>query len=331
MEDGESREAIKYLFRPLDVFNYNEMKLFIHGDENNDPTSIAYNDPETGEFSSEVFFRFGTDTNNYYEYRQPVGNGWNEISIKFDELTAIKQLARDSLSQVVKISVPGKPGHFYQIKGNPTLTSVQFLTVGIVNLDTVFNPGPLSGEVWVNELRVIGAEDTPGWAYSVSGSLKFADLMTVNANISEKDPYFHRLSERFGSRSENVNWAVSTNLNVLKLLPFSMPNSNLQINYSHTESLGKPLYIPGTDIRVDKAAEQLGNALPDSVESDNRKTPEDLIAETQTVNISNIVSASNIKLVIPTNRWYIRDSFNALSFGVNYNNSFRRSPNHPAK
>ncbi|RKY96978.1 MAG: cell surface protein SprA, partial [Ignavibacteriae bacterium] len=311
---------------PLDVFNYNEMKLFIHGDEDNFPTSIAYNDPESGDFSSEVFFRFGTDTLNYYEYRQPVGNGWNEISIKFDELTAIKQLARDSLSQVVKKPVPGKPGHFYQIKGNPTLISVKFLTVGIVNLNNGFNPGPLSGEVWVNELRVIGAEDTPGWAYNVSGSIKFADLLTVNANRSEKDPYFHRLSERFGSRSENVNWAVTTNLNVLKLVPFNMPKSNLQINFSHTESVGKPLYIPGTDVRVDKAAEQLDTVPPDTTEDIKQQTPEDFIAETQTLNVSNTVSASNIKLVIPTDRWYIRDSFNALSFGVNYNNSFRRSP-----
>jgi cell surface protein SprA len=324
--DGESREAIKYLFRPLDVFNYGEMKLFIHGDTLNVPESIAYNDPETGEFSSEVFFRFGTDTNNYYEYRQPVGNGWNEISIKFDELTAIKQAARDSLSQVVKIPVPDKPGHFYQLKGNPSLIAVKFLTVGIVNLDNGFNMGPLSGEVWVNELRVVGAEDTPGWAYSVSGSIKFADLLTVNANLSETDPYFHRLSERFGSRSENVNWTVSTNLNVLKLVPFSMSQSNLQINYSHTESLGKPLYIPGTDVRVDEAAKQLGIALPDTVEQTEQKTPEDFIAETQTLNVSNTVSASNIKLVIPTDLWYIRDSFNALSFGVSYNNSFRRSP-----
>jgi cell surface protein SprA len=324
--DGESREAIKYLFRPLDVFNYGEMKLFIHGDEDNDPTSIAYSDTATGEFSSEVFFRFGTDTNNYYEYRQPVGHGWTEISIKFDELTAIKQAARDSLSQVVKRSVPNRPGHFYQLKGNPSLISVKFLTVGIVNIDDGFNPGPLSGEVWINELRVVGAEDTPGWAYSVSGSIKFADLLTVNANMSEKDPYFHRLSERFGSRAENVNWTVSTNLNVLKLVPFNMPQSNLQINYSHTESLGKPLYIPGTDVRVDEAAKQLGIALPDTVEDIGQKTPEDFIAETQTLNVSNTVSASNIKLVIPTDLWYIRDSFNALSFGVSYNNSFRRSP-----
>ena len=326
LDVGDSREAIKYLFRPLDVFNYTEMKLFIHGDENSQPGSISYNDPETGEFSAEVFFRFGTDTNNYYEYRQPVAPGWNEISIKFDELTAIKQLARDSLSKVVKIPVPGKPNHFYQLKGNPTLISVKFLTVGIVNLDNGFNPGQLSGEIWVNELRVIGADDSPGWAYNLSTSLKFADIMSVNFNINQRNPYFHKLSARFGSRVESQNWTVSTNINVLKLLPINMPKSNLQVNLSHTESLGKPLYIPGTDVRVDEAAEQLQKALPDTSGNNNPQTPEGLIAESQTLNVSNTFSAANIKLVLPIEKWYVRDLINALTFGFNYNNSFSRNP-----
>ena len=78
--------------------------------------------------------------------------------------------------------------------------------------------------------------------------------------------------------------------------------------------------------RVDEAAKQLENAPPDSVENIKQKTPEEFIAETQTLNISNTLSASNIKLVIPTDVWYIRDSFNALSFGFSYNNSFRRTP-----
>lgn len=326
LQEGTSREAIKYLYRPLDVFNYNEMKLFIHGDEDNNPGSISYYDSATKEYSSEVYFRFGTDTNNYYEYRQPVKPDWNEISIKFDELTAIKQSSKDSANQIIKVPVNNSPGKFFLIKGNPTLTSVRFLTVGVVNLDNGFNPGVLSGEIWVNELRVIGAEDTPGWAYRVSGSIKLADLMTVNVNLSEQNPYFHKLSERFGSRIQTTNWAVSTNLNVLKLLPFSLPNSNLQVNYTHTESVGKPLYIPGTDVLVDEAVRHLENTSSDSNSVNNNETPEQLRAETQTIYVSNVISSSNIKLAIPTDLWYIKDSFNALTFGFSYNNSFRRSP-----
>jgi cell surface protein SprA len=326
LEDGEKREATKFLFRPLDVFNYSEMKLFIHGDSNNETTSISYNERENNLFSSEVFFRFGTDSNNYYEYRQPVDSGWNSVTIRFEELTSIKAQERTSLDTIISRPVSDAPGHFYQLKGNPTLTRVQFLSVGIVNLDIDFNPGPLSGEVWVNELRVIGADNTPGWAYSFNTSLKFADLMTVNFNMNQRNPHFHKLSERFGSRVESQNWAFSTNVNVLKILPFNMPQSNLQINYSHSESLGKPLYIPGTDILVEEAAETIKNTPPDTSGSGTQQTAEEFITSTQTLTVSNTLSAANIKFYIPTSLWYIRDTFNGLTFAFNYNNSFSRSP-----
>ncbi|MCJ7553108.1 MAG: cell surface protein SprA [Ignavibacteriaceae bacterium] len=325
LPEGESREAVKYLFRPLDVFNYREMKLFIHGDGNNGPGSVSYTDISTGRYSAEVYFRFGGDTNHYYEYRQPVDAGWNEISIIFSELTAIKQLARDSISQIIEVPVPGRPGHFYRLKGNPTLTSVKFLSVGIYNLNDDFNPGLISGEVWVNELRVIGADDSPGWAYSFNTSIKLADLMTVNFNMSERNPYFHRLQDRFGSRVESANWSIASDVNLLKLIPINLPESNLRLSYSHTEQVGKPLYIPGSDIRVDEAVKQL--KLQNSVDSTKTdKTGEVLRTETQTLNVSDSWSASNIKIKIPTKWWLIRDSFNALTFGFNYNKNFSRNP-----
>ena len=31
---------------------------------------------------------------------------------------------------------------------------------------------------------------------------------------------------------------------------------SFSVNYSHTESVSKPLYLPGTDINVDEAVEQ---------------------------------------------------------------------------
>ena len=326
LPDGESREAVKYLFRPLDVFSYKQMKLFIHGDKNNFTGSISYNDTLGGSYnySTEVYFRFGGDTNNYYEYRQPVLPDWNEITINFDELTAIKQL-RDSLNQIIKVPVQGRPGHFYVVKGNPTLTSVKFLSVGVVNLNNAFNPGPLSGQVWVNELRVVGADDSPGWAYSFSTAMKLADFATVSFNMSKRNPYFHRLADRFGSRIDQTSWSVSTDVNLLKLLPFNMPESNLRINYSHTEQIGKPLYIPGSDVKVDEAVNRQQQLFAND-STGLVKSPEQIREETETESISDSWSASNIKIKIPSKHWLIRDTFNALTLGFNYNKTFSRSP-----
>ncbi len=326
--DGQSRSAIKYLTRPLDVFNYQQMKLFLHGDNTNKygTSSISYSDTLNGvlNYSSEVFFRFGGDTNNYYEYRQPVIAGWNEITIDFAELTAIKQL-RDSLTQIIKIPVTGRPGHYYVLKGNPTLTNVKFLSVGVYNPNDFFNPGALSGDLWVNELRVVGADDTPGWAYSISSSVKLADFATVSFNYSKKDPYFHRLSERFGNRVDQSNWSISTDVNILKILPFNLSESNLHLNYSHSEQLSKPLYFPGSDVKVDEAItrqiELYANDTTGMV-----KSPDQIREETETQTISDSWSAANIKIKIPSKYWLIRDTFNSLVMGFNYNKAFSRSP-----
>lgn len=300
---GESRQAVKYLYRPLDVFNYSEMKLFIHGDKETEGV--------------EFFFRFGSDTNNFYEYRQKVDTGWNmNLSIPFKTITAIKQ-KRDSANVLYQDTVFRGDGSYYvyAVKGNPSLTQIKFLSVGLLNTKDSIMRMPVSGEVWVNELRVIGADDTPGWAYTFSTSLKFADVLSVSFNMSQTDPYFHRLSDRFGSRVDMRNWGINADLDVLKILPITLEGSNLKLNYSRTESVGKPLYLPNTDIRVDEAALQ-----------SKTKTPDEIKREVQTVNISDSYNASGIKLKIPVDHWLIRDSFNSLTYGFNYNKTFSRSP-----
>lgn len=308
---GQSREAIKDLLRPLDVFNYKQMKLFIHGEENVTTSSVSY--VSGNDQNADVYFRFGADTNNFYAYKQPITPGWNEVSILFSELTALKD-ARDT-TQITSEFIQKVTGHdnqFYVVKGNPSLIAIKFLSVVIVNRAT----GAISGQVWVNELRVIGADDTPGWAYSFGTTLKLADLMSINFNMSQTDPYFHRLNERFGSRVDSKNWSMSTDVNVIKFLPFDMPGSNLRVTYSRTEALGKPLYLPGTDIRVEE-----------SIKKSKYKTAEEIRSESQTFSTSDSWNISNIKLNIPSNYWLIRDTWNAISFNFNYNKTFSRNPN----
>ena len=115
LPDGKKREVVKYLYRPLDVFNYKEMKMFLHADDDSSPGQVSHYVDENN-YASEVYLRFGSDSLNYYEYRQPLQpnpdlsqQNWSEISLKFSELTAIKQ-SRDT-SQVnteFERPVPGR-------------------------------------------------------------------------------------------------------------------------------------------------------------------------------------------------------------------------------
>ncbi len=328
LEDGDSREIVKYLFRPLDVFSYKEMKLFIHGDLEQGPGSISNYEDENN-YGAEVYFRFGSDTANFYEYRQPVKAGWHEIDILFSELTAIKQL-RDNPDSLFQIPVPGKPGHHYGIRGNPTLTKLNFFIFGILNPKQNPDIGnqTVSGDLWVNELRVLNADDTKGWAYSGSASFKLADLMNLNFNMSQTDPYFHKLNQRFGNRVDTRRWNASVDFDVLKLIPFNLSGSNLRVSYSHTESVSRPLYLPGTDINVDEAVKQLvdkrvNEGVP---RSEAEQEANELKTSAQTLNVSDTWAVPSVRLKIPSKSWYVKDIINNLSFGFNFNKTYSRNP-----
>ncbi|MGE5439300.1 MAG: cell surface protein SprA, partial [Bacteroidota bacterium] len=325
LKKGDERQAIKYM-RAMDLFNYKQMKLFIHGDQNTGAGSVS-NFINDSSYASEVYFRFGSDTSNYYEYRQPVKAGWNEISILFEKLTALKQL-RDSVKGVFKLPVPGEPGHFYRVRGNPTLTSVSFFMLGVANPSRNGNSDYVSGQVWIDELRVIGADDTKGWAYSSSASLKLADIMNINFNMSQKDPYFHGLADRFGSRLDAKNWGVSVDVDVMKILPVNLPGSSFRVNYQRTEQISKPLYVPGTDIKVDQAAKQLSDKriAEGKTSEEAKKISDDFIANTHTLNISDTWSMSGMKIHVPSNFWLVKETINNLSFTFNYNKTRGRTP-----
>lgn len=336
LEDGDKREVVRYLYKPLDVFNYKQMKLFVHTDENVFPGSVSYY-KDNNDYAAEVYIRFGSDTSNFYEYRQPLRpsekpeyRNWNEVKIVFSELTAIKQRRDTSqLKQLYTVPVEGKEGHTYGIRGNPSLTRITFFIIGIINPSNKGTPGQkISGTVWINELRVLEADDTPGWAYNASGSLAFADLMRVNFNISRSNPFFHRLNDRFGTRDEKLSWGLSVDLDLLKLIPLNLAGSNFRISYSRNEQTINPLFKPGTDIKVTEAQNQLRKFLnennydpafiEDSVQSIKR--------EAQTLNFSETWAIPNVRIKIPTEKWYIRDIINNLTFGFNYNRTSGSSP-----
>lgn len=330
LQDGDRREIVKYLYKQLDLFNYRELKMFLHGDQYDGRGSVSYFEDDIT-YGAEIYFRFGTDTTNYYEYRQPVRKGWNEVRMVFSELTAIKE-QRTNTREVYRQYLSDGSGASYAVKGNPTLTRVSFFIIGIQNPKYIYDKNdstkirpnnfgePVSGSVWVNELRVLDAEDTPGWAYTASASLKLADLVTIDVNTKQTNPYFHNLSDRFGNRIDNKNWGLSVNFDLLKLIPANLQGSNFSLSYSRRESMAKPLYLPGTDVSVDKAAEEARKAMIDNGFSEEAAQAEaDRIRfETQTFSKTDSWALNGVKFVIPSDAWYIKETINNLSLGFNY-------------
>ncbi len=323
---GENRQAVKfYTYRALDLFNYKTMKMFVHGD-------AAFRYVDENRYDAEFFFRFGLDSLNFYEYRSPIRPGWdqlNEVLIQFEELTAVKQ-ARDSTN---RISPPipvkdGPPGSVYRVLGNPSLTQIVYLAVGVENPAGKGSGLPLAGEIWVNELRLTTVDDTPGWAYRFDTQLKLADIGAVSFNYSRVDPNFHTLEQRFGSRQLSTNWALSASVQAEKLLDEDWAGTSLPLSYSHTESMAKPRYLPNSDVLVDEAAEQIKAKVIRSggTEEEAQKEADRVILDSETRRVTDTYAAPNFRINIPADAWYIRDTFNKLNFGFSYTRSTERSP-----
>ncbi len=107
LANGEFRDAFKhYTYRPLDAFNYKTMKMFVHGDN-------KFTFVDTSNYDLDFYIRFGLDSLNYYEYRAPLHPGWdpqnNEVIIRFDDLTAIKEGRDSSNRRSAPVPVKGGP------------------------------------------------------------------------------------------------------------------------------------------------------------------------------------------------------------------------------
>lgn len=324
LTDGDSKEAIKkFSYRPLDVFSYREMKMFVHGDDhfNSDPAKPTVN----------MFIRFGSDSLNYYEYRAPVLPGWdsrNNVNIRFEDLTSLKQ-GRDSNTVRVIGPVPNGPvGSSYAVLGNPTLTRIMFISIGVENPNLQGTERRVTGQVWVNELRLADVDDTPGWAYSVSTSVKLADLGSVAFSYSRMDPNFHRLEDRMGSRVTSTAWNLSSSFAFEKFLPVDWTGTRLPFSYSHSEQLTTPQYLPSSDILVTKAADQQREIVQaktgSSTKADQQR--DSVLSVVQTLSTTDTYAFPGFKITVLSDNWFFRDFFNRLEYGFSYTTSTIRNP-----
>ncbi|MBI3587132.1 MAG: cell surface protein SprA [Ignavibacteriales bacterium] len=331
LKDGETRQVIKrFPVRPLDLFSYRTMKMFVHGDDR-PGFQVRYGDSLN--YDLEVFLRFGADSLNYYEYRAPIHPGWdpgnNDVVIKFSEITAIK-LGRDSLGALsARVPVPnGPPGATYQVKGEPTLTNVRWISIGVENPANKRGTTAYVGEVWVNELRLTEVDDTPGWAYRFETTMKLADVATVSLNLTQRDPHFHALEERLGTRLTERNWALTTSVGLERFLPQSWGGTTLGFTYTHSEQIQNPKYQPGTDILVDAAVQRTADIqrTKGNSEAEITRLSDSLRLRTQTLAITEAYSLPNIKFNVPVDYWLISETINRMSFAYSYNKTTRRSP-----
>lgn len=318
------QQAVRY--EPgIDLFSYNTLGLFVHGDEVNG--TIKFTD--TTNYTADFFVRIGLDTLNYYEYREPLHPGWDDIRIDFAALTAIKTLRPNSaIGNVFRTAAAGHPaGSSFAVRGSPTVTRVQYFALGVQNSGKVQPCQPLTTNVWVDELRLVGTVNNNDWAATASATLQLGELGQVQVSGTQTNPDYHSMDVRFGDRVQHQTWNFAAQTAAERVLKF-YPGLSVPLVYSHAEELQTPRYQQQSDISVQGAAAQKFNdAIAQGQTAAQANTAfNNVLTVSQTLKVTNSYAIAGAKVPVPVKFWLIDETVNKLTYSFDYSIADERSP-----
>ena len=255
--------AYKTYMTSMDFLKYNTLKMFVNGGGVNYDVFPMYD--------LNMFFRFGSDTSrNYYEIYQELEPGWaeeNEVYIDLNQIATIK-LERDatladstfiSETQAGYIVLQGDSipygckivdGDSLVVVGNPSLSQIRQLTIGVHNVGKYHIRSDDEVEIWLDELRLSDVKKDAGMAFRTLAIIKLSDLGTVNLSYRDQDANFYTLNERQdhpGSALGNSSQVMSGNFKMDKFFPPTWGLS-IPLDGSFTRTIRVPKYYPGSDI-----------------------------------------------------------------------------------
>ncbi len=321
---GEERTAVRF-FQNLDIFFYKQLKFFFHGDGQMPNDVIPGATPP-----AYAYLRFGTDSLNYYEFYRPLTQGWTSVSIDLEELTGIKEErpeGQEDRRYEGRNGVANDPLARYVIRGFPTLTNVRFFGFGIRNPDGN-RPNSLSTCMWVNELRLIDAEDRSDLSWFMNAQLKLSDFGNASFSYNQTDPNFHRLETQFGDRIKRKNWNFNFSAGLEKFFPKEWRGMAVPFTYTHSERKEDPEFVTQSDINLEEAALAAETAAltTGATPRQARLEGDRVRRRSETLIVEDSWALTGVRLGLPSKEWWVRDLFNRVSVGYSQSQSFERSP-----
>lgn len=260
LQDGYSKAAYKNL--SIDVRRYKRLKMFVHLEARNEETALKKEDLR-------FFMRIGTDYDqNYYEYEMPIipsawGNNdpssiWpseNDLEIVFGNLTSVK-LRRNFLNYdiskpyTVRDSTSSYPDRYITVVGNPNLSAVKTIMIGIRNPKKQTpsdsdDGAPKCAEMWVNELRLTDFDEKGGVAATARMQAKLADFADVSAAGNIRTQGFGGVEQKIMERSmdNSLSYEVSSTVKLQKFFPEKY-NISLPMYVGLSEAFVNPQWNP---------------------------------------------------------------------------------------
>ncbi|MBI3718723.1 MAG: cell surface protein SprA [Sphingobacteriales bacterium] len=287
LEDGKARA----IFRPVqyDLRQYKKLSMFIHAEGAGKSDILKNNELH-------AIIRLGTDMiNNYYQIRIPLHKTkwgetvldsiWPEVNNLDLDLGDLIKLKTRRTGDITKLYTEVRSdGKAYSVMGSPNLGEVKSILVGLENPSD--NDGnTICAEVWINELRLSGMDETGGWAAVGRVDVQLSDLGSISVSASARSAGFGSIEQRVNERSRDnfMQFDAATSLELGKLIPKKAAIS-IPFYASYSQTISSPKYDPyDQDVKLkDKIAAASGSAK-DSI----RKEAEDFTS-IKTFNFTNV-------------------------------------------
>jgi len=190
-----------------------------------------------------------SDTTNYYEFRRPVPRDWDLVRLDFAVLAQLQLDAPDSTTGFVEHDLGG--GVILRRKGSPSLTSIQRIAL------YVENSGPtelVSGNVWIDELRLTEVKRDTGIASRFGISGNFSDLLSFNTNFVRTNADFLKIGSDRGSGTTNTTIGASSTISLDRFVPRARVSAPLRVSLSRSRSV--PKFQTSSDLVVVKPTDR---------------------------------------------------------------------------
>ena len=268
----------------LDMRQYSRLRMFLHAEglpisNGNQGGPPIEDDTKLDDLEMVGFIRIGTDlSSNFYQIEKaliktPFGASadtdvWpsvNEINVSLELLQRVKAKIINNEFQSFRDNDPDEIFYFNEdavqldpeapfqegelrvgIRGLPSFGDVRFGMLGIRNSNPFSGPSRnIGGEVWFNELRLEGLQNSGGWAAVVNADGNIADFANVSVTARQSTSGFGSIEQGPQERSlEDVfQYDVVTNVNAGQLLPKKW-GLQIPFNYAVGEQTITPKFDP---------------------------------------------------------------------------------------
>lgn len=248
----------------LDLRVYKRLQMWNHAEAFiDDPTNL-----KSGDLA--IFIRVGSDVkSNYYEYEIPLeitppnrySNAssadrqlvWpisNYLNVPLELFTNLKvarnhakSAGEDGVNFVTRFSAhdPDNPQNTAYVLGNPSLSDVRVLLIGVRNKSNSVK----NGTIWVNELKVTDFNEDGGWAAKANINLSVSDLAMVNFSTHNETAGFGSVDQGLSQRrmDDYSQYTVAVQGDAGKLLP-AKAKLSAPVYFSRTNEKNTPKYNP---------------------------------------------------------------------------------------